>query len=239
MNVPADNRSTRFTMVGCREVLTYYAGSILIEQQIDLIEQSIVENPRLTFDVCKSLLETTCKTLLRERGIEPNTADNAQDLLKQTLEHLDFLPDSHRDKPRVRDGLKKTLNGLKTVMQGLAEIRNAEGLASHGPDAFAPSLDAVHALMAARAVDAVVHFLFGCHRAYPGEGASPARYADQPSFNDYVDDLHGLVQVFESEFRPSEVLFKLDEVAYDESLRTYLDERAAGRVTETGGEGDG
>lgn len=217
-----DTVSLEFTMAGCREVLTHYAGSVHIERQITVIEQSVANNPRLAFDVCKALIETTCKTVLRERNVEPTSADNVQDLFRQTLQHLDFLPDSHRDRPQVRDGLKKTINGLKTVVQGLAEIRNDEGFASHGPDAFAPSLDALHALMAARATDAIVHFLVGCHRAYSiASSERGLEYPDNPIFNDYVDDLHGLVSIFDNEYRSSEVLFELDSIAYRAALKGY------------------
>jgi hypothetical protein len=234
MSDAAETLPISFTMTGCRDVLTHFAGSIHIERQIVLIEQNVAQNPRLAFDLCKATIETTCKTVLRERGIEPESADNVQDLLKQALNHLDILPDSHRDRPKVRDGLKKTLNGLKTVVQGLAEIRNDEGFASHGPDAFAPSLDTLHALMAARATDAIVHFLVGCHRAFPrSSGARRLEYADNQTFNDYVDDLHGLIRIFESQYKPSEVLFELDDVAYTDALKGYQAELEAEQAART------
>lgn len=212
----------RFVMSGCREVLVTFAGSVHIERQVELIEKSITGSPRLAFEACKALLETTCKTLLRERGVEVDGSWTAPKLLKQTLDKLDFLPETHRDNTSVKEGLKKTLNGLQTVMQGLAEIRNSEGLISHGPHAAEPSLDAIHALMAARAVDAVVHFLFGCHRAYPGTGKqAAAHYEASSEFNEHVDTLHDVVEIFESRFRPSEVLFELDKISYDAQLREF------------------
>lgn len=228
MTAAVETDTLGFTMAGCREVLTHYAGSIHIERQIDVIERSVASNPRLAFDVCKALIETTCKTLLRERGIEPLSSENVQELFRRTLQNLDFLPHSHRDRPQVREGLRKTINGLKTVVHGLAEIRNDEGFASHGPDAFAPSLEGLHALIVARATDAIVHFLVGCHRAYPRAGAGVQQgmaYLDNPAFNEYVDDLHGLVRIFDNEYRPSQVLFKMDEIAYEDALKDCQPDR--------------
>lgn len=222
-----------FVMPGCREVLAQYAGSVHIEQAVRGIEQSIDQNPRLAFDLCKALLETACKTILRERGFQPNNSENAQDLLKQALGVLRIIPATHDAKPRVREGLKKAINGLKTVMQGIADIRNAEGFASHGPDAFEPSLDGMHALLAARAVDAIVHFLFGCHRHFPAENsAPPTAYETNPNFNTHIDGLYDVITIFDVELYPSRVLYEMDPVAYDENLRSYMQTRDATEADE-------
>ena len=50
---------------------------------------------------------------------------------------------------------------------------------------------------------------------------------DNPAFNDSMDETHGMIRIFEVEFRPSEVLFQMEP----ESYRVYLaefDEEADG-----------
>ncbi len=40
--------------------------------------------------------------------------------------------------------------------------------------------------------------------------AARALYDDNPAFNDSVDETHGMIRIFEVEFRPSEVLFQME-----------------------------
>jgi hypothetical protein len=46
-------------------------------------------------------------------------------------------------------------------------------------------------------------------------------YTHHSEFNDYVDDLHGIIQIFDGEYRPSEVLYEMDEQAYRAGLAEY------------------
>lgn len=49
----------------------------------------------------------------------------------------------------------------------------------------------------------------------------PVRFEDQPDFNDYVDEAHGSIQIFELSFRASEVLYRLDQEAYRDALASF------------------
>ena len=53
-------------------------------------------------------------------------------------------------------------------------------------------------------------------------------YEDNPDYNDSVDENHGMIRIFEVEFRPSEVLFQMEP----ESYRVYLAEFDADAETE-------
>lgn len=217
------NSPPTFQMVGCREVSAFYAGSIHIENQISIIEKEVFGNPRLAFDVCKALVETVCKHILTERGAKPEITDSPQKLLKQALGLLQLVPDSHSNNAKVKEGLKKTVNGLQTVVQGLTEIRNEEGFASHGPNPFAASLGTLHAMMAARATDAVVYFLIGAHRAGFTKSETPEiNYNDNPEFNNELDAVIGLVKILDIQFRPSEIVFTLRNKTYHDALADYL-----------------
>src|SRR5205085_11948217 len=59
-----------FEMRGAREVLE--AGAAHIERQIVAIESTIVQQPEYVFDLAKSLIESACKTILRDRGHSVN-----------------------------------------------------------------------------------------------------------------------------------------------------------------------
>ena len=82
-------------------------------------------------------------------------------------------------------------------------------------------MESVQALLAAEAADAVVGFLNGVHRQDRIPPPSPrALYDDNPAFNESVDDTHGMIRIFDVEFRPSDVLFQMEPETY----RVYLAE---------------
>ena len=80
-------------------------------------------------------------------------------------------------------------------------------------------MESVQALLAAQAADAVVGFLYRVHRQdRTPKGEHPPSYEANPEFNGSVDELHGMVRIFDLEFRPSEVLYEMEP----ESYRVYL-----------------
>ena len=59
-------------------------------------------------------------------------------------------------------------------------------------------------------------------------------FGDSEAFNNYVDDANQVVQIFDLEYRPSEVLFNVDFEAYRELLSSY---ELEGPDAETGSKG--
>jgi len=213
----AATASPPFLMHGAREAIE--AGATHIEQQVVAIEQAVSTNPGLAFDLAKTLLESTCRGILAERKAAWDDAWDLPKLLKETLGHLRLVPAGLAVSKEASDSLRKTVGGLQTVIQGICEIRNSHGFASHGKDPEFQQLGGVQALLVARASDAIVSFLFRMHR--DPEDVKPAplpSYTDFPAFNDYVDEANGPVRIFDLEYRASEVLFHVDPRAYQDYL---------------------
>ena len=210
-----------FRMHGARAAMA--AGLSHIEQQINGIEAAIENNPGLTFDLAKTLIESTCKTILSERNVAYDPSDDLPKLFKITTNHLPFLPVAASGEAGIRNSLARTLGGLRTAVQGVCELRNACGFASHGADGPRPALETVQALLAAETADAVVGFLYRIHTQDRTPPGSPRlNYDDHSDFNEYVDELHDRARVFEEDFEPSKILFGLAPEAY----RLYLAEYA-------------
>lgn len=209
-------------MRGCRSVLVTAGAAIHMQQQIETIEVALSNNPSLVFDLAKALVETTCKTILNDRKLSYSNDSDVQQLFKLTIENLQLLPSDQSGARNTRQGLEKAARGLLQAVQGLTELRNEQGMASHGKDAYARPLETIHALLVAQAADTIIHFLYSVHRNYHRD-LTTARltYTQHPNFNDYVDDLHGVIQIFDGEYRPSEVLFEMDEQAYRAGLAEY------------------
>ncbi|MEG9883488.1 MAG: abortive infection family protein [Hyphomicrobiales bacterium] len=216
-----------FVMHGARDAMT--AGLPHIEEQVKGIEQAVVENPGLAFDLAKTLVESTCRAVLGERSVAYAATDDLPKLFKAATQNLPFLPATASAAAEVRKSLAQTLAGLNTAIQGICELRNQCGFASHGTGELRPVMEAVQALLAAEAADTIVGFL---HRVHRQDRTLPlpvgSSYDDNGPFNDHVDETFGPVRVFEVEFRASEVLFRMEPETY----RIYLAEfDGSGEVT--------
>ncbi len=208
-----------FTMHGARDAIA--GGLVHIEQQVTSIEQAVVENPALAFDLAKTLVESVCKTVLEERFIEFAVDDDLPKLFKRATQILPFLPADVSHEAAARKSLAQTLGGLSTAVRGICELRNHCGFASHGAAGPRPIMQAVQALMAAEAADTIVGFLHRVHRQDRTPSLpAPTLYDDNPRFNESVDETHEIVRIFNEEFLPSRVLFELALEPY----RLYLTE---------------
>jgi hypothetical protein len=209
--------SPPFVMHGARDAMV--AGLAHLERQISAIESAVVENPALAFDLAKTLIESVCKAVLDQRSTPYEQTDDLPRLFRTATTILPFLPPTASSSKEVRDSLNKTLGALNTAVQGICELRNQCGFASHGSGGPRPAMEAVQALLAAEAADAIVGFL---HRVHRQDRAPPAahtsRFEDHAAFNDALDDEVGAIQIREVSFRASEVLFQMEPETY----RIYL-----------------
>ena len=215
----ADSADMPFVMHGARAAIA--SGMAYIEEQVNGIELAVLENPGLTFDLAKTLIESVCRTVLNERGISFEPDDDLPKLFKAVRINLPFLPASASGEAKVRKSLEQTLSGLHIAIIGVCELRNQCGFASHGASGPRPAMESVQAFLAAEAADTIVGFLYRIHRQERTlfESARPT-YDENFAFNEYVDNAHELIRIFEVEFKPSEVLYQMEP----ESYRVYLAE---------------
>lgn len=218
----AERVAGSFVMHGAREVLALAGPAVHLEQQINAIENAVFVSPSLAADLARTLVETVCKTILNDRGQQDCDELGFKDLLKETYSAIQLVPDAKLKSPESQAALRKLAENLDAAIFGISQLRQAEGVASHGKDAYFEPLEGVQAEFAARAADALVSFLYKSHRRYAG-GTAPRllEYGDQPEFNDYVDSSNKQVRVFQFEFLPSEVLFYLDRQAYMDMLAGF------------------
>ena len=208
-----------FVMHGARDAMA--DGLAHIEEEVKGIERAVIKNPGLAFDLAKTLIESTCRTVLRDRLVAYAANDDLPKLFKSVTQHLPFLPPTASDATEVRKSLQQTLGGLSTAIQGICELRNQCGFASHGSGSPRPVMEGVQALLAAEAADTIVGFLYRVHRQDRTPPSSPGpSFDNNGTFNDHVDESFGPVTIFDVQFRPSEVLFQMEPETY----RIYLAE---------------
>ncbi|WP_315772291.1 MULTISPECIES: abortive infection family protein [unclassified Bradyrhizobium] len=233
------NEIYQFRLTACRELMDSHPESLVIRQQVEALEDALPDKPGIAVSFCRTLIETTCKTILIDRGLTPDQAWEAPKLIAETTKflHLGIHDSGHTDAD-LREGAEKLVRGVNSIIDGVVQIRNAHGSAAHGSDAYAPMLDARYAEILARATDAVVGLLFKTH--LNGSGKAPLtrlRYGDHKDFDDWIDNEFGPFEVLETPLIASEALFRTDNNAYRAALVAFRQEQetAAG----TGSQGSG
>lgn len=217
-------------------------GLTHIEEQVKALEGAVVANTGLAFDLAKTLVESACKTIITERGGKYENEDDLPKVYKAAAGCVPFLPSALASDGAARKTLLQTLNGLSTALQGVCELRNAYGFASHGSDGPRPAMEGVHAVLAAQTADAIVGFLYRVHSTDRSRPIVPRLELDDNSqFNEWIDQENDPVRIFSlPAYRPSEVLFNVDQEAYRDLLDAYDNEDEPGEEhDETLGEGTG
>lgn len=216
----------RFQMVGARAAVLDGPIAEAIELQIQAIENALESVPDFAFDLSKTLVESVCKTVLADVGQPADPNWDAPKLLKETTNRLGLLPRNHPEPAKARDSVEKTVRGLLQTIQGLCQLRNGYGMASHGRDSFSARLDLRQATLAAQAADTIVSFLYRIHRdALMQTPGARVYYEDHTDFNDVFDRENEPIRLGEVELLPSRVLFHGDREAYKAALSDFLAEQ--------------
>jgi hypothetical protein len=210
-----------FTMTGARTLLTITSGAVHLEQQVIALERAVRESPNLAPDLARTLVETICKTILTDKG-ETYDGLNFNSLLNRIYETVQLVPDAKLAAETTKTALKDLIGQLNGSIQCISRLRHEEGLASHGKDAYFTALEAVQAEFIAMAADTLITFLYRAHRVYSG-GIAVRRleYDRHPEENEYIDSYNEVIRIFDYQYRPSEVLFNLDPLAYTAVLDTF------------------
>lgn len=231
----------QFRLSACRELMDSHPDSVRIREQVEALEDALPERPGIAVSFCRTLIETTCKTILIDRGQTPDNAWEAPKLIAETTKflHLGTHDSGHTD-PDLKEGAQKLVRGVNSIIDGVMQIRNAYGAAAHGSDAYAPMLDARYAEILARATDAVVGLLFKTHLNGSGKGPlARLRYGDHKDFDEWVDSGFGPFEVLETPLIASEALFRTDINAYRAALVAYRQEQEAAKAEGAAGDGGG
>jgi hypothetical protein len=136
------------------------------------------------------------------------------------MRSLNLIPSDY-DKS-TRDGFRDAMNGLLTAVRGLCQLRNNEGVFSHGKSTRHQNLDLLQIRLAAEAADAIATYLYRSHLKYPFP-SEEFRYEVYDDFNDYIDEMYGTIEILDQMFLPSKILYNSDEghATYREALEQY------------------
>ena len=215
-----EGADSSFVMHSSRDAISN--GLVHIERQVNILERSVWDDPNLAFEAARALVESVCRSILSEREIEFSDKEKLPALFKKVGRILPILPTHTSHEADVRKSLNQTLNGLHTAVQGICELRNSLGIVSHGSESARPVMESAQALLAAQAADTIVGFLYRTHiQDRTPISPEPSEYDQNDEFNEFVDENHEIVRIFDSEFFPSDILFQMEPNTYRIHLTSF------------------
>lgn len=149
-------------LVGTLDDLARHLDYPRLADHVDLLVNSVESNPSLAVGTSKELVETVCKTILVERGMDPGR-DSLGKLVRLTAKELSLLPGSIPNEARGVKTIRRLLNNLAQVSDGLAELRNLYGT-GHGRAGRRAGVRPRHARLAVGAATTLATFLLETHR---------------------------------------------------------------------------
>jgi len=219
-------------LTACHELLESHPDSLRIREQVEALEEAMPDRPGVVVSFCRTIIETTCTTILGDRGVMVDSAWEAPKLVSETLKYVNLGPrDDGGVDAKLRNGAESLIRGLHQIVSGIVEIRNAHGSAAHGADAYSPLLDSRYAEILARSTDALVGLLFKTHlTSAKRDPLARFRYGDHSDFDELIDDDYGPFKVLQVQLVASEALFRTDFLAYRAGLVQFRQEQQRAEV---------
>ncbi len=203
-------------MLLTRKIITsqIYANDWLSEFNTILaeIEDNVEDEPDITIESCKSLLESIAKTILIQ--IDPTFSEG--DATK-----IEFGPLMKKVKEKLVEVSSESEEVLMTSMVTLAVqysvIRNKRGDISHGRILPKVNRSSINLAKSAKSftdgfASYLLHLFFSLDLTYK----SPLKYEDNPDFNDELDSTNPINGILYSK-----ALYEQDFIAYEEALEEY------------------
>ncbi len=134
-----------------------------VVEQLRRLEDDADTDPRLAIGTAKELVETVCKSILRERGVVADSSWDFPKLIGEVRRELHLLPDEVDSGTRGKDAIKRVLGSLGAIAHGINELRGLYGT-GHGPDGRARGLHGRHARLAVGMASTLATFLLETHR---------------------------------------------------------------------------
>ena len=135
-----------------------------LEQDVIRLEKAAESDPSQAIGSAKELIETTCKTILSDRGIQVPRSPTFGWLTKETLRVLKLVPEGISDSKVGANAIKVTLSNLASISLKLEELRNLYGT-GHGKHGRTKILEVRHAKLAAHCSAVFCEFILDTHKA--------------------------------------------------------------------------
>lgn len=181
---------------------------------IQKIEENIESHPDICIESCKALLEGLSKFIWKQ-------IDLSYDAL--VADKMDFHPVVRQAMTKLAD-LNEDIeldfvNKVNKLIVSIGEVRNKRGDISHGK--LSPKeyfSDSQFAQLVMNITDNMLYYIL--HSFSKVSIVKELEYEDHPEFNEWFDDKNPM-----GTLSYSKALFDQDQVAYEEELENYLENK--------------
>src|ERR1039458_8370454 len=87
-----NDSATTLLLSACHELLDSHPDSLRIREQVESLEEAMPDRPGAVVSFCRTIIETTCKTILTDRGVAVDTAWEAPKLVSEALRYVNLGP---------------------------------------------------------------------------------------------------------------------------------------------------
>ena len=147
-----------------RQEVKKLLSSAYIDQKITVMNDAVETNTPLAIGTAKELIETVCKSILKQKGITVDKEWDVAKLLKETTNSLDFKPRDAHEPAKAEKSIKQILGGISSAIQGVTELRNAYG-SGHGKEVDFIGLEARFSRLIVGLVSSIVVFYLNTNGA--------------------------------------------------------------------------
>lgn len=145
-----------------RADLEAHFTSEYMHQQIDALFTSRETYPTEAIGKSKELIESCCKTILKESGEQYDKNWNLGQLIKATMKCLSIDADEINAGLPAGGTIKRILSSLGNIAGGIAELRNPYGTGHGKPDDY-KGLTVRHAKLTVGSATTLVEYLWDAH----------------------------------------------------------------------------
>ncbi|MDR3188767.1 MAG: abortive infection family protein [Prevotellaceae bacterium] len=126
-----------------------------VNNKIKLMQDAVNKDTDLAIGTAKEFLETTCQSILKQKGVVIDKNWSLSRIVKETSNILDFTPKNIDDAEKAKKSIIQILSGISSIVQGVAELRNSYGT-GHGKDADFKGLEPKYANLLVSVVSDIV-----------------------------------------------------------------------------------
>lgn len=142
-----------------------------VNKQIRLMNNSIESNPHLALGISKELIETCCKYILNEEGVEIYKDWDLPRLVKETNKRMDLMPFEVENIDLAKSSISKILGGFSNIVHGITELRNSFGT-GHGHSPEFKTLDGIYIKLAVSSSSELAIFYLSLKQLNAGKSSS-------------------------------------------------------------------
>lgn len=146
-----------------KEEIKVYLNSAYVNAKIKIMTDAIHSDTDLALGTAKELVETCCKSILKEKRFEYDKNWDLPKLFKETINQLSFVDLASVENPeQASRSIKQIMSGCSNIIQGIAELRNAYG-SGHGKDKDFKALPIPYVKFSIASISDIILFLLQIH----------------------------------------------------------------------------